>query len=33
MHIYHVASVTPVAAILRPALTPKGTDVRTVVST
>jgi len=31
MHIYHVASGTPVAAILRPARTPKGTEVRTVV--
>jgi hypothetical protein len=31
MHIYHVASSTPVAAILRPARTPKGTEVRTVV--
>jgi hypothetical protein len=28
MHIYHVASGTPVAAILRPARTPKGTEVR-----
>ncbi len=26
MHIYHVASGTPVAAILRPARTPKGTE-------
>jgi len=25
MHIYHVASGTPVATILRPARTPKGT--------
>jgi hypothetical protein len=32
MHIYHVASGTPVATILRPARTPKGTEVRTVVS-
>jgi hypothetical protein len=31
MHIYHVASGTPVAAILRSARTPKGTEVRTVV--
>jgi hypothetical protein len=31
MHIYHVTSGTPVAAILRPARTPKGTEVRTVV--
>jgi hypothetical protein len=31
MHIYDVASGTPVAAILRPARTPKGTEVRTVV--
>ena len=31
MHIYHVASGTPVAAILRPACTPKGTEVRTVI--
>ena len=31
MHIYHVASGTPVAVILRPARTPKGTEVRTVV--
>jgi hypothetical protein len=31
MHIYHVASSTPVAAILRPARTPKGTEVRCVV--
>src|ERR1700732_334099 len=31
MHIYHVASGTPVAAILRPARTPNGTEVRTVV--
>jgi hypothetical protein len=31
MHIYHVASGTPVAAILRPARTPKGTEVRCVV--
>jgi hypothetical protein len=30
MHIYHVASGTPVAAILRPARTPKGREVRTV---
>jgi Transposase DDE domain group 1 len=31
MHIYHVASGTPVVAILRPAKTPKGTEVRTVM--
>jgi Transposase DDE domain group 1 len=31
MHIYHVASGTPVAAILRAARTPKGTEVCTVV--
>ena len=31
MHIYHVASGTPVAAILRPACTPKGSEVRTVI--
>lgn len=31
MHINHVASGTPIAAILRPARTPKGTEVRTVV--
>jgi hypothetical protein len=31
MHVYHVASGTPVVAILRPARTPKGTEVRTVV--
>jgi Transposase DDE domain group 1 len=31
MHIYHVASSTPVATILRPARTPKGTEVRTIV--
>src|SRR3984957_8451788 len=31
MHIYHVASGTPVATILRPARTPKGTEVRTVI--
>jgi hypothetical protein len=30
MHIYHVRSGTPVA-ILRPARTPKGTEVRTVI--
>ena len=28
MHIYDVASCTPVATILRPARTPKGTEVR-----
>ena len=31
MHIYHVGSGTPVVAILRPARTPKGTEVRTVI--
>jgi hypothetical protein len=31
MHIYHVASGTPIATILRPARTPKGTEVRTVI--
>jgi len=31
MHIYHVTSSTPVATILRPARTPKGTEVRTVI--
>jgi hypothetical protein len=31
MHIYHVASGTPVVANLRPARTPKGTEVRTVI--
>jgi hypothetical protein len=31
MHIYHVTSGTPVAMILRPARTPKGTEVRTVI--
>jgi hypothetical protein len=31
MHIYHVASGTPVAAILRPACTPSGTEVCTVI--
>ena len=31
MHIYHVASCTPVATILRPARTPKGTEVKTVI--
>jgi len=31
MHIYHVASGTPVVVILRPARTPKGTEVRTVI--
>ena len=29
--IYHVASGTPVVTILRPARTPKGTEVRTVI--
>ena len=33
MHIYHVASGAPVATILRPARTPKGTEVRTSSST
>jgi hypothetical protein len=31
MHIHHVASGTPVVTILRPARTPKGTEVRTVI--
>jgi hypothetical protein len=31
MHIYHVPSGTPVVTILRPARTPKGTEVRTVI--
>ena len=31
MHIYHVGSGTPVAAILRPARTSKGSEVRTVI--
>lgn len=31
MHVYHVASGTPIVAILRPARTPKGTEVRTVL--
>jgi hypothetical protein len=31
VHIYHVASGTPVVAILRAARTPSGTEVRTVV--
>ena len=31
MHIYHVGSGAPVAVILRPARTPKGTEVRTVI--
>src|SRR5450432_3388232 len=31
MHIYHVASGTPVVTILRPARTPKGTEVCTVI--
>src|SRR5258707_10019990 len=31
MHIYHVASGTPIVTILRPARTPKGTEVRTVI--
>jgi hypothetical protein len=28
MHIYHAGSGAPVVAILRPARTPKGTEVR-----
>src|SRR6201987_221245 len=31
MHIYHAGSGAPVGAILRPARTPKGTEVKTVV--
>jgi len=31
MHIYHVASGTPIVTILRPARTPKGTEVKTVI--
>jgi hypothetical protein len=31
MHVYHVGSGAPVAMILRPARTPKGTEVRTVI--
>jgi hypothetical protein len=31
MHIYHVASGAPLVTILRPARTPKGTEVRTVI--
>jgi hypothetical protein len=31
VNVYHVASGTPVVTILRPARTPKGTEVRTVV--
>jgi hypothetical protein len=31
MHIHHVASGTPVVAILRPARTPKGSEVCTVI--
>ena len=31
MHIYHVASNTPIVTILRPARTPKGTEVCTVI--
>src|ERR1700680_3659515 len=31
MHIYHVASGMPVVAILRPARTAKGTEVRCVI--
>jgi hypothetical protein len=31
VHIYHVASGTPVVTILRPARTPKGTEVKTVI--
>jgi Transposase DDE domain group 1 len=31
MHIYHAGSSAPLATILRPARTPKGTEVRTVI--
>ena len=31
MHVYHVASGTPVVAILREGKTPKGTEIRTVI--
>ena len=31
MHVYHAGSGLPVAAILRPARTPAGTEVRTVI--
>jgi hypothetical protein len=31
MHIYHVASDTPVVAVLRPARTAKGAEVRCVI--
>ena len=31
MHIYHARTGAPVVAILRPARTPKGTEVRTVI--
>lgn len=31
MHVYHAASCCPVAAILRPAKTPNGEEVRTVI--
>jgi hypothetical protein len=31
MHIYHVGTGAPVAMILRPSRTPKGTEVRTVI--
>ena len=31
MHVYHAGSGLPVAAILRPAKTPKGCEVRTVI--
>jgi hypothetical protein len=31
MHIYHVASGSPVATIVRPARTPKGTELRCVI--
>jgi len=31
MHVYHAGSGLPVAAILRPAKTPAGTEVRTVI--
>ena len=33
MHIYDAGSGTPVVMLLRPARTPKGTEVRTVSST
>src|SRR5258705_7951106 len=31
MQIYHVTSGTPIVTILRPARTPRGTEVRTVI--